>query len=137
MSYVLLVSVCFFFFFKQKTAYEMRISDWSSDVCSSDLATGEETIVLDHDGQALTQAPGANAAPLDEGRKLGTVGAVALDLHGNLAAATSTGGLTNKRPGRVGDTPLIGAGCYANNATCAVSATGTGDRKSTRLNSRH
>src|SRR3546814_1632428 len=66
-------------------------------------------------------------APLDEGRKLGTVGAVALDLHGNLAAATSTGGLTNKRPGRIGDTPLIGAGCYANNATCAVSATGTGE----------
>src|SRR3546814_20898946 len=63
-------------------------------------ATGEETIVLDHDGQALTQAPGANAAPLDEGRKLGTVGAVALDLHGNLAAATSTGGLTNKQIGR-------------------------------------
>src|SRR5207302_8131159 len=51
----------------------------------------------------------------------GTVGAVALDKNGNLAAATSTGGTTNKRPGRVGDTPVIGAGTYANNATCAVS----------------
>ena len=57
----------------------------------------------------------------------GTVGAVALDRDGNLAAATSTGGLTNKRPGRVGDSPLIGAGTYANNGSCAVSATGDGE----------
>src|SRR5437588_2307361 len=57
----------------------------------------------------------------------GTVGAVALDKNGNLAAATSTGGTTNKRPGRVGDTPVIGAGTYANNATCTVSATGDGE----------
>jgi len=57
----------------------------------------------------------------------GTVGAVALDQNGNLAAATSTGGTTNKRPGRVGDSPVIGAGTYANNATCAVSATGDGE----------
>jgi beta-aspartyl-peptidase (threonine type) len=57
----------------------------------------------------------------------GTVGAVALDQNGNLAAATSTGGTTNKRPGRVGDTPVIGAGTYANNGTCAVSATGDGE----------
>ncbi|PYJ90168.1 MAG: beta-aspartyl-peptidase [Verrucomicrobia bacterium] len=57
----------------------------------------------------------------------GTVGAVALDKNGNLAAATSTGGTTNKRPGRVGDSPVIGAGTYANNATCAVSATGDGE----------
>jgi beta-aspartyl-peptidase (threonine type) len=57
----------------------------------------------------------------------GTVGAVALDQNGNLAAATSTGGTTNKLPGRVGDTPVIGAGTYANNATCAVSATGDGE----------
>lgn len=59
--------------------------------------------------------------------KHGTVGAVALDQAGNLAAATSTGGMTNKRPGRVGDSPVIGAGNYANNATCAVSATGDGE----------
>jgi beta-aspartyl-peptidase (threonine type) len=56
-----------------------------------------------------------------------TVGAVALDRHGNLAAATSTGGLTNKRFGRLGDVPVIGAGTYANNRTCAVSATGIGE----------
>ncbi|HLX02703.1 MAG TPA: isoaspartyl peptidase/L-asparaginase, partial [Trinickia sp.] len=64
---------------------------------------------------------------LDPNRKFGTVGAVALDLHGHLAAATSTGGITNKEPGRVGDTPLIGAGCYANDLTCAVSTTGSGE----------
>jgi beta-aspartyl-peptidase (threonine type) len=57
----------------------------------------------------------------------GTVGAVALDQNGNLAAATSTGGTTNKRPGRIGDSPVIGAGTYANNATCAVSGTGDGE----------
>ena len=57
----------------------------------------------------------------------GTVGAVALDEQGNLAAATSTGGTTNKRPGRIGDSPVIGAGTYANNATCAVSCTGDGE----------
>ncbi|HSI91115.1 MAG TPA: isoaspartyl peptidase/L-asparaginase [Adhaeribacter sp.] len=62
-----------------------------------------------------------------EGNKFGTVGAVALDKHGNLAAATSTGGMTNKRYGRVGDAPIIGAGTYANNQTCAVSATGHGE----------
>ncbi len=56
-----------------------------------------------------------------------TVGAVVLDRAGNLAAGTSTGGLTNKRWGRVGDTPIIGAGNYANNESCAVSATGTGE----------
>lgn len=60
-------------------------------------------------------------------KKFGTVGAVARDQHGHLAAATSTGGMTNKRPGRIGDTPLIGAGVYANDLSCAVSATGTGE----------
>ncbi len=59
--------------------------------------------------------------------KMGTVGCVALDIHGNLAAATSTGGMTNKRWGRIGDAPIIGAGTYANNSTCAVSATGHGE----------
>ncbi len=57
----------------------------------------------------------------------GTVGAVALDRHGNLAAATSTGGMTNKRQGRVGDSPIVGAGTYAKNGVCAVSATGHGE----------
>jgi len=67
--------------------------------------------VLDHDGD----------------RKFGTVGAVALDQYGNIAAATSTGGLTNKKYGRVGDSSIIGSGCYANNASCAISATGYGE----------
>ena len=77
--------------------------------------------LLDHDGQAGGQAP------IVEQSKFGTVGAVALDLQGHLAAATSTGGMTNKAVGRVGDSPLIGAGCYANDATVAVSCTGTGE----------
>ncbi|MCH7524782.1 MAG: isoaspartyl peptidase/L-asparaginase [Bacteroidetes bacterium] len=59
--------------------------------------------------------------------KFGTVGCVALDKDGNLAAGTSTGGMTNKRWGRIGDSPIIGAGTYANNATCAVSSTGWGE----------
>ncbi len=60
-------------------------------------------------------------------KKFGTVGAVALDIYGNLAAATSTGGMTNKKYGRVGDSPIIGAGTYANNNTCAISCTGHGE----------
>lgn len=60
-------------------------------------------------------------------QKMGTVGAVALDMKGNLAAATSTGGMMCKMPGRIGDSPLIGAGTYANNKTCAVSCTGHGE----------
>lgn len=62
-----------------------------------------------------------------EDKKFGTVGAVALDASGILAAATSTGGMTNKRWGRAGDSPIIGAGTYANNATCAISCTGHGE----------
>ena len=59
--------------------------------------------------------------------KFGTVGAVACDTFGNLAAATSTGGMTNKKWGRIGDSPIIGSGTYANNKTCAVSCTGSGE----------
>ncbi|EFA78327.1 putative asparaginase 2 [Heterostelium album PN500] len=79
--------------------------------------TKSSVVILDHDG--------ANILALD--RKYGTVGAVALDGNGNLAAATSTGGMTNKMPGRVGDSPIIGAGCYANNNSVAVSTTGVGE----------
>lgn len=64
---------------------------------------------------------------VEEGAKFGTVGAVACDQFGNLAAATSTGGMTNKYPGRVGDTAIIGSGTYAENETCAVSTTGHGE----------
>lgn len=65
--------------------------------------------------------------PYIKDSKFGTVGCAALDKHGNLAAGTSTGGMTNKRWNRIGDSPIIGAGTYANNATCAVSATGWGE----------
>lgn len=83
--------------------------------------------LLDHDAAALAaQGKSPQADPIDPDSKFGTVGAVACDGRGNLAAATSTGGVTNKRVGRVGDTPLIGAGCYADDVA-AVSATGTGE----------
>ncbi len=85
---------------------ELRYQQWQE-------ALKEGVIQLDH-------------SPLKE-NKFGTVGAVALDIHGNLAAATSTGGMTNKRFGRVGDSPMLGAGTYANNKTCAVSCTGSGE----------
>ncbi len=77
--------------------------------------------------QRLQRARERERAALPQTDKFGTVGAVALDHAGNLAAATSTGGLTNKRYGRIGDVPVIGAGTYANNAACAVSATGDGE----------
>ena len=60
-------------------------------------------------------------------QRYGTVGCVALDIYGNLAAGTSTGGMTNKKWNRIGDAPIIGAGTYANNATCAISSTGWGE----------
>lgn len=75
---------------------------------------------LDHKDDNLKGTPDANY-------KFGTVGAVACDANGNLAAGTSTGGMTNKRFGRIGDSPVIGAGTYANNKTCAVSCTGHGE----------
>lgn len=83
---------------------QLRYDQWQK-------AKSKEITVLDH---------------VDD-KKFGTVGAVALDINGNLAAATSTGGMTNKLFGRVGDSPLIGAGTYANNKTCAVSCTGHGE----------
>ncbi len=75
---------------------------------------------LDNDGQGYIES-------LDSTDKFGTVGCVVLDAYGNLAAGTSTGGITNKRYNRVGDSPLIGSGTYANNKTCAVSCTGHGE----------
>lgn len=91
---------------------------FSTDARFQQLAAARSNgeFILDHDG-----------SPLDERLKMGTVGAVARDLNGNLAAAASTGGMTNKLPGRVGDSPLVGAGCYANNASVAVSCTGSGE----------
>ncbi|HQQ94882.1 MAG TPA: isoaspartyl peptidase/L-asparaginase [Bacteroidia bacterium] len=80
-------------------------------------ALEQDSVFLDHTD---TQKP-------NQEKKFGTVGCVALDRAGNLAAGTSTGGMTNKKHGRVGDTPVIGAGTYANNSTCAVSCTGHGE----------
>lgn len=74
---------------------------------------------LDHTHQGLEE--------LMKDKKFGTVGAAACDMYGNLAAATSTGGMTNKKYGRIGDSPIIGAGTYANNQTCAISCTGHGE----------
>ena len=97
-------------------------------------ARREHKVKLDH----TTDEPKLIEAETSEGEKtadkisaskpqLGTVGAVACDFWGNLAAATSTGGMTNKQFGRIGDTPIIGAGTYADNQTCAVSCTGHGE----------
>jgi beta-aspartyl-peptidase (threonine type) len=74
---------------------------------------------LDHTHQGLEE--------LMKDKKFGTVGAAACDSSGNIAAATSTGGMTNKKYGRIGDSPIIGAGTYANNSTCAISCTGHGE----------
>ncbi len=86
-------------------------------------AIEKEQVILDHDGKTAVLF----VDPMMYDYKYGTVGAVALDQHGNLAAGTSTGGMTNKRYGRVGDSPIIGAGNYADNETVAVSATGSGE----------
>lgn len=96
------------------------------------LALGQ---VLDHDGQQMVARDasyGSSGAlppsgPIDEQTKFGTVGAVVRDAAGHLAAATSTGGMTNKRPGRVGDSPIVGAGCFADDRSVAISCTGTGE----------
>ncbi|KAM9953231.1 hypothetical protein ACTFIR_008294 [Dictyostelium discoideum] len=101
-------------------------------------AKDEKKLILDHDGENLLEKEKNNEIstttttisvgidPIDPKYKMGTVGAVCLDSFGNLAAATSTGGMTNKMHGRVGDTPIIGAGVYANK-NVAVSSTGTGE----------
>ncbi len=88
-----------------------------------DARAKQQGPVLDHDGKEHSSVEDKTAGDY----KFGTVGAVALDKHGNLAAGTSTGGMTNKSHGRVGDSPIIGAGTYANNKSCAVSATGHGE----------
>ena len=81
---------------------------------------GKEKTQLDHSAFHF------NKEMIDD-HKYGTVGAVAIDKNGNIAAGTSTGGMTNKKYGRIGDSPIIGAGTYANNLTCGISCTGTGE----------
>jgi L-asparaginase / beta-aspartyl-peptidase len=115
----------------ERLGLEMVAPDFfSTDARREQLkrALAADKTMLDHDGESLAfREQRIPAAPLDDDRKLGTVGAAALDANGNLAAATSTGGMTNKRPGRIGDSPVIGAGTYADNRTAAVSCTGTGE----------
>ncbi len=89
---------------------EFRYKQWQRAIAS-------DTVQLDHDEGGST----------DQDKKFGTVGAVALDKKGNLAAATSTGGMVNKKFGRIGDSPIIGSGTYANNESCAISCTGHGE----------
>jgi L-asparaginase / beta-aspartyl-peptidase len=91
---------------------QFRYDQWKS-------IRDSDTYSLDHTHQRLEE--------LMKDKKFGTVGAVALDTNGNLAAATSTGGMTNKKYGRIGDSPLIGSGTYANNRTCGISCTGHGE----------
>lgn len=94
-------------------------------------AKDKESVILDHDGgHGMVDTAHSEIefdVTLKTDDKFGTVGCVALDQHGNLAAGTSTGGMTNKRYGRIGDSPIIGAGTYADDKTCAVSSTGHGE----------
>ena len=83
--------------------------------------------VKEREGSNTTKKVSVAKDPYIKDSKFGTVGCVALDKNGDLAAGTSTGGMTNKRWNRIGDSPIIGAGTYANNATCAVSSTGWGE----------
>jgi L-asparaginase / beta-aspartyl-peptidase len=102
--------------FAQAMGVEFKDAEWFHDDFRFDQwqqVRGSETFQLDHSD--------------DKERKFGTVGAVALDQHGHLAAATSTGGMTNKRFGRIGDSPIIGAGTWADDRTCAISCTGSGE----------
>jgi beta-aspartyl-peptidase (threonine type) len=91
---------------------QFRYDQWKS-------IRDSDTYSLDHTHQRLEE--------LMRDKKFGTVGAVACDQEGNVAAATSTGGMTNKKYGRIGDSPMIGSGTYANNATCGISCTGHGE----------
>ncbi|MEM0979191.1 MAG: isoaspartyl peptidase/L-asparaginase family protein [Cyanobacteria bacterium P01_H01_bin.58] len=101
-------------------------------LCGNPLMT-DDYFVIDSRIRQWRQAQQAGGMMLDHEdaepqRKFGTIGAAAWDSQGNLAAATSTGGIVNKRWGRVGDSPIIGAGVFADNTTCAVSATGYGEQ---------
>lgn len=102
--------------FAKKQGYSLEQDDYFYD----DFRHQQWLEIKDSDSFQLD-----HAAKKDS--KFGTVGAVACDANGNIAAATSTGGMTNKRFGRIGDSPIIGAGNYANNETCAVSCTGSGE----------
>lgn len=97
-------------------------------VAENELAQESQSYFITQARQhQLEQQRTSGTISLSEDNKFGTVGAVAVDVRGDVAAATSTGGMTNKHYGRVGDSPIIGAGTYADNRSCAVSATGHGE----------
>jgi beta-aspartyl-peptidase (threonine type) len=100
---------------------QLRFDQWKKLQGSHEAALDHDVVVTD--SSSVPPKAGTTA----DKKKFGTVGAVACDSYGNIAAATSTGGLTNKEFGRVGDSPIIGAGTYANNKTCAISCTGYGE----------
>jgi len=106
----------------KKEPDEYFFSQFRYDQLKKMQETGESA--LDHNVTANDKSSSAKAS---EDRKFGTVGAAACDQYGNIAAATSTGGMTNKQWGRIGDSSIIGAGTYANNKTCAISGTGHGE----------
>lgn len=116
---------------------QFRYDQWKEMQGSGESALDHNVVVKDSTSAKATADEKPTSADLSdealaksaatESKKFGTVGAVALDDHGNIAAATSTGGMTNKQFGRVGDSPIIGAGTYANNKTCAISCTGHGE----------
>lgn len=106
--------------FRQKQLDKLRATDSSAQQLDHNVTVSGSSVMTREEEEE-------EEAIEEKEHKYGTVGAVALDCNGNLAAATSTGGMTNKMPGRVGDSSIIGAGTYANNETCAVSATGHGE----------
>jgi beta-aspartyl-peptidase (threonine type) len=117
----------------EKTRHVLLASDGAEKFADEMQVERVENSWFDTDKQRKAWEKAKAEAAKQSSRELvethyGTVGCVALDTHGNLAAGTSTGGLTNKKFGRVGDSPIVGAGTYADNETCAVSGTGIGEQ---------
>ena len=106
---------------------QFRYDQWKQMQGSDEARLDHNVVVKNPSFGNLSSEVLTNGETKGQNKKFGTVGAAALDLHGNIAAATSTGGMTNKQFGRVGDSPIIGAGTYANNKTCAISCTGHGE----------
>lgn len=116
----------------EQSEHVFLIGQSALDFCRAHAVAFEETsyFFTDERWEALQETVALRRSGVqdsDESRMHGTVGAVARDRHGHLAAATSTGGMTGKSPGRVGDSPVIGAGTWADDETCAISATGHGE----------
>ncbi|MFN6963034.1 MAG: isoaspartyl peptidase/L-asparaginase family protein [Pyrinomonadaceae bacterium] len=111
-------------YFYTEHRYQQLLKAREEGIVQLDHTAGEQKIIEEN----IEALAAADTEPqIHPAKPLGTVGAVACDADGNLAAATSTGGMTNKKFGRIGDTPLIGCGTYADNSTCAVSCTGHGE----------